>query len=260
MGNLNGRHGHALLYDVGLEVHALLAKGLCKREGPIAGGVGDARLGHKGPLAVNLNQKAFVNERLECLADGSARNAEHSNELVLRRNFCGRRPRLGVNPFAQKVGDLQVKRVGLCARGKERGQILYLLCHKTNHQCALRVQRARCRSKPNVHVCGQVEPLRYATHVFVALGGGFLESGSAASHGSLATKAAALSQACSDGVAPPVRSKIEIVEHQGSAIVVATIEEMLPRDKPCYVSARGMYRGLYIRSFDGDRRLSPLRN
>lgn len=94
--------------------------------------------------------------------------------------------------------------------------------------------------------------------------GGTVILGLSESHGFLPAKgfdahriADALSQACSDKVTPPVRSEIEIAEHHGSPIVVATIEEMSPRDKPCYVSAKGLYKGSYIRSFDGDRRLSP---
>lgn len=67
----------------------------------------------------------------------------------------------------------------------------------------------------------------------------------------------ALSQACSDKLTPPVRADIEIFEFEGSNIVVATVEEIPPRDKPCYVTAKGLYRGSYIRSFDGDRKLTP---
>ena len=67
----------------------------------------------------------------------------------------------------------------------------------------------------------------------------------------------ALSQACSDKLTPPVRADIDILEYGGANVVVAAIDEILPRDKPCYVSSKGMYRGSFIRSFDGDRKLSP---
>lgn len=67
----------------------------------------------------------------------------------------------------------------------------------------------------------------------------------------------ALSQTCSDKLTPPIRANIEIAEYEGSNIVVAKIEEILPRDKPCYVTNKGMYKGSFIRSFDGDRKLSP---
>lgn len=61
----------------------------------------------------------------------------------------------------------------------------------------------------------------------------------------------ALSQACSDKLTPPVRADIEIVEHGGASVVVASIDEIPPRDEPCYVTAKGMYKGSFIRSFDG---------
>lgn len=67
----------------------------------------------------------------------------------------------------------------------------------------------------------------------------------------------ALSQACSDKLTPPVRADIDILEHGDANVVVASIDEILPRDKPCYVTSKGMYRGSFIRSFDGDRKLSP---
>ena len=61
---------------------------------------------------------------------------------------------------------------------------------------------------------------------------------------------------CSDKLTPPVRADIEIIEYSKSNIVIARISEILPRDKPCYVKTKGMYRGSYIRTFDGDRLLS----
>lgn len=67
----------------------------------------------------------------------------------------------------------------------------------------------------------------------------------------------ALSQACSDKLTPPVRVDIDILEYGGANVVVASIDEIPPRDKPCYVTSKGMYRGSFIRSFDGDRKLSP---
>ena len=66
----------------------------------------------------------------------------------------------------------------------------------------------------------------------------------------------ALAQACSDKLTPPVRTAIDILEYRGSNAVVAVVDEIPPRDKPCYVTDRGMYKGSFIRSFDGDRRLS----
>lgn len=67
----------------------------------------------------------------------------------------------------------------------------------------------------------------------------------------------ALSLTCADKLTPPVRANIDILEYGGANLVVATIDEIPPRDKPCYVTSKGMYRGSFIRSFDGDRKLSP---
>lgn len=66
----------------------------------------------------------------------------------------------------------------------------------------------------------------------------------------------ALSQACSDRLTPPVRTNIDILEYKGANVVFASVDEIPPRDKPCYVTSKGMYKGSFIRSFDGDRRLS----
>lgn len=67
----------------------------------------------------------------------------------------------------------------------------------------------------------------------------------------------ALSQACSDKLTPPIRADIEIIEYGGANVVVAQVDELSPRDKPCYVTTKGMYKGSFVRSFDGDRKLSP---
>ncbi len=67
----------------------------------------------------------------------------------------------------------------------------------------------------------------------------------------------ALSQTCSDKLSPPVRADIAILEYKDDNVVVASIDEIPPHDKPCYVTSKGMYRGSFIRSFDGDRKLSP---
>lgn len=66
----------------------------------------------------------------------------------------------------------------------------------------------------------------------------------------------ALSTTCSDKLTPPVRPEIDIVEYEGAQLVVAQVHELIPRDKPCYLTERGVYRGSYIRVADGDRRLS----
>ena len=38
--------------------------------------------------------------------------------------------------------------------------------------------------------------------------------------------------------------------------MVAQVPECIPRDKPCYVTERGVYHGSFIRVSDGDRKLT----
>jgi ATP-dependent DNA helicase RecG len=66
----------------------------------------------------------------------------------------------------------------------------------------------------------------------------------------------ALAGACADRLQPPLRPAIEIIEFEGAPVVAAEIDPLIPSDKPCFVKERGMYQGSYIRSGDGDRRLS----
>lgn len=66
-----------------------------------------------------------------------------------------------------------------------------------------------------------------------------------------------LANICSESMFPPVRPQIQIMQFEGSAVVVATVAEMRPVEKPCYVKASNMYGGSYIRTGDGDRRLTP---
>ncbi|MQY30086.1 ATP-binding protein [Nocardia aurantia] len=66
----------------------------------------------------------------------------------------------------------------------------------------------------------------------------------------------ALAGACSDLMDPPLRVRIDIEEFEGALIVATQIPELDPVDKPCFVKARGHYQGSFIRSGDGDRKLS----
>ncbi|WP_415446897.1 ATP-binding protein [Bifidobacterium aquikefiri] len=65
----------------------------------------------------------------------------------------------------------------------------------------------------------------------------------------------ALSQAC-EKMTPVVRPIIMTCPFEGSNLVFAQIDEMLPRDKPCYTTALGAYNGSFIRTGDGDRRMT----
>lgn len=65
----------------------------------------------------------------------------------------------------------------------------------------------------------------------------------------------ALSQAC-EKLTPVVRPVIVTRPFEGANLVFAVIDEMLPREKPCYFTAAGPYNGSYIRTGDGDRRMT----
>lgn len=66
----------------------------------------------------------------------------------------------------------------------------------------------------------------------------------------------ALAQVCCEKMEPPVRADVRIEVFEGASVVVATIPETAPYRKPCYVKARGPYDGSYVRTGEGDRRLS----
>ncbi|KFI50956.1 ATP-binding protein [Bifidobacterium biavatii] len=65
----------------------------------------------------------------------------------------------------------------------------------------------------------------------------------------------ALSAEC-DKLTPSVRPDTTIIPFEGVNILVAEIQPMPTADRPCYVTARGRYQGSYIRTGDGDRRLT----
>ncbi|MFT3876102.1 MAG: ATP-binding protein [Propioniciclava sp.] len=54
---------------------------------------------------------------------------------------------------------------------------------------------------------------------------------------------------------PVVRPELSIVPFGPGSLLVADIPELLPRDKPCYITERGRYQGSYLRTGDGDVRL-----
>lgn len=66
----------------------------------------------------------------------------------------------------------------------------------------------------------------------------------------------ALANFCGEKMTPPVRPLIEVRSFEGAPVLVARIPELLPRDKPCYLTSSGCYSGSYIRVGDGDRHLS----
>lgn len=64
-----------------------------------------------------------------------------------------------------------------------------------------------------------------------------------------------LAAACAK-MTPPVRPITEILPFEGINLLVAEIPAMSKKDKPCYVTTRGRYQGSYIRTGDGDRKLT----
>jgi len=57
-------------------------------------------------------------------------------------------------------------------------------------------------------------------------------------------------------IVPALAPEIEFAEVDGQTLVIADIPELPRNQKPCYVKARGLDRGSYIRVGDGDRRLT----
>lgn len=55
---------------------------------------------------------------------------------------------------------------------------------------------------------------------------------------------------------PVVRPQIEVLPFEGAQVVCAHVFEMHPRNKPCYITSRGRYDGSFIRTGDGDRRMT----
>ena len=58
-------------------------------------------------------------------------------------------------------------------------------------------------------------------------------------------------------LSPTVRPQIEVLPFEGSLVVCARVPEMHPRDKPCHIRARSRYDGSFVRTGDGDRRMTP---
>lgn len=66
----------------------------------------------------------------------------------------------------------------------------------------------------------------------------------------------ALADVCADKLQPPLRPEIEIVDLPDGQVVAAEIEPLPPFDKPCWVKSKGRYGGSFIRTGEGDQRLS----
>ncbi|WP_322750630.1 MULTISPECIES: ATP-binding protein [unclassified Frankia] len=65
-----------------------------------------------------------------------------------------------------------------------------------------------------------------------------------------------LASACADQLDPPIRPEIDIVAVDGRPVVVARVDELPTDRKPCHLRTRGIDRGSYLRTHDGDRALT----
>ncbi|WP_239381239.1 MULTISPECIES: ATP-binding protein [unclassified Frankia] len=58
-------------------------------------------------------------------------------------------------------------------------------------------------------------------------------------------------------ITPPLAPSVELVPFEGAVLVVTDIDPLPPAQRPCYVTARGLYNGAFTRIGDGDQRLTP---
>ena len=56
---------------------------------------------------------------------------------------------------------------------------------------------------------------------------------------------------------PALAPIIDTVPFEGAILVLAEVEALPPAQRPCYVTARGLYNGAFVRVGDGDQRLTP---
>jgi ATP-dependent DNA helicase RecG len=56
---------------------------------------------------------------------------------------------------------------------------------------------------------------------------------------------------------PPLTPSIESVPFESVNLVVIQVDTLPPAQRPCFVTARGMYNGAYVRVGDGGQRLTP---
>lgn len=66
----------------------------------------------------------------------------------------------------------------------------------------------------------------------------------------------ALAHALRESVQPKINADIHVLEYKGTHLLVANIPEIPSRDKPCYVKKHGQMNGSFIRTGDGDHRMT----
>lgn len=65
-----------------------------------------------------------------------------------------------------------------------------------------------------------------------------------------------LASVCAEELRPPIVPDIDIVTIGGRRVVAALVDELPTVRKPCYLRRQGIDRGAYVRTRDGDRRLT----
>lgn len=65
-----------------------------------------------------------------------------------------------------------------------------------------------------------------------------------------------LATACANQLEPAIRPEIDVAQIAGEPVVVAIVDELPIERKPCYIKTKGMERGSYVRTHDGDRLLT----
>lgn len=64
-------------------------------------------------------------------------------------------------------------------------------------------------------------------------------------------------QVAREEVFPPIVADIRVLIFEGAPVVVANVPEALAKQKPCYVRKLGQRNGSYIRTGDGDHKMTP---
>ncbi|MBS5451116.1 MAG: ATP-binding protein [Coriobacteriia bacterium] len=64
-------------------------------------------------------------------------------------------------------------------------------------------------------------------------------------------------QVAREGVEPLVQADIRVLSFEGAPVVVVNVPDASSRQKPCYVRKYGQRGGSFIRTGDGDHRMTP---
>ena len=64
-------------------------------------------------------------------------------------------------------------------------------------------------------------------------------------------------QTAREEISPPIASDIRILMFEDAPVIVANIPEASVRQKPCYVRKLGQRNGSYVRTGDGDHKMTP---